>query len=401
MRSALLTACVAAGLLVTPPHLGAQDRAPDRPNLETSVDTNDAYAYYRLGLAKLDRDPKQAAHAFYWAARINPGLAEAYYARRVALLLQDPRRLVRYWEGDKHTVHSKEIQHIDSLEVQALGLNPFLYHALDQRLFRSIVHEIALEATRGSDDVQSGEIEYEMNRYISTGPLSLRAWIAYGEGRFDDALDLYAKAIKQAKHKASLRTDRARIFFQLNRPDSALAEFTQALDEMRKADKKDLVYVYESKALTEYSIAMVQQRLGNDSAARDAFGRALEEDLSYFPAHLQLGFMALGAKDTTTALSEMDLAVQIKGDDPWLRYVYGFTLNATGKYPEAETQLRKAVELDSVFAAPHFGLAQALEGQARTADALAEYHTFLALASRTDLRRAEAEKHVAQIGNGK
>jgi tetratricopeptide (TPR) repeat protein len=401
MRSALLTACVAAGLLLTPSHLDAQDRAPDRPRLETSVDTNDAYAYYNLGLAKLDRDPGKAADAFYWAARLNPGWAEAYYARRVALLLRDPRRLLRYWDGDKGTVRSKEIQHIDSLEVQALALNPFLYHGLDQRLFRAIIHEIALEATRGSDDVQSSEIEYEMNRYISTGPVSLRAWIAYGEGRFDAALALYAKAIKQTKHTASLRTDRARIFFQLNRPDSALAELTQALDEMRKADKKDLVYVYESKALMEYSIAMVQQRLGNDSSARDALGRALEEDLSYFPAHLQLGFMALAAKDTTTALSEMDLAVQIKGDDPWLRYTYGFTLNATGKYPEAETQLRKAVELDSVFAPAHFALAKSLEGQARTADALAEYRTFLALASHTDLRRAEAEKAVASIGSGK
>lgn len=400
MRFALLTACAAAGLLVTPLHLDAQDREPDRPRLETSVDTNDAYAYYNLGLAKLDRDPEKAADAFYWAARLNPGWAEAYYARRVALLLKDPRRLVRYWDGDKGTVRSKQIRHIDSLEVQALALNPFLYHGLDQRLFRTIIHQIADEATRGSG-MDSNELEYEMNRYIRSGPPSLRAWIAYGQGRFDDALDLYAKAIKQAKYKASLRTDRARIFFQLNRPDSALAELTQALDEMRKADKKDLVYVYESKALTEYSIAMVEQRLGDQAAAREAFGRALEEDLSYFPAHLQLGFMALEAKDTTTALSEMDLAVQIKGDDPWLRYTYGFTLNATGKYPEAETQLRKAVELDSVFAPAHFILAQALEGQARTADALAEYRTFLSLAARNDLRRPEAEKHVALISAAK
>src|SRR5690348_18430900 len=112
MRSALLTACVAAGLLLTPSHVDAQDRAPDRPRLETSADTNDAYAYYNLGLAKLDRDPDKAADAFYWAARLNPGWAEAYYARRVALLLKDPRRPLRYRDGDKGTVRPKQLQQI-------------------------------------------------------------------------------------------------------------------------------------------------------------------------------------------------------------------------------------------------------------------------------------------------
>src|SRR5207237_8276038 len=112
-------------------------------------------------------------------------------------------------------------------------------------------------------------------------------------------------------------------------PDSALSELTQAVDELRKTDKKDLVYVYESKALVEHSIGLVQQRLGDKAAAKEAFGRALQEDLSYFPAHVQLGYIALEAKDTTTALSEMDLAVQIRADDAPLRSLYGYTLAAT------------------------------------------------------------------------
>ena len=63
--------------------------------------------------------------------------------------------------------------------------------------------------------------------------------------------------------------------------------------------------MYESKALLEHSIGLVQQRLGNKSAAKEAFGRALQEDLSYFPAHVQLAYLALDGKDTTTLESQL------------------------------------------------------------------------------------------------
>ena len=143
----------------------------------------------------------------------------------------------------------------------------------------------------------------------------------------------------------------------------------------------------------------MELRLGHVDAAREAFGRALQEDLSYYPAHLQLAFMALEGKDTTTALSEMDLAMQLRGDDPGARYLYGFTLANSGKTADAETQLRKALELDPVFAAPHFVLAQVLEHAKRPTDALGEYRAFLARSGKGDPRRAEAEARVTALGS--
>ena len=41
----------------------------------------------------------------------------------------------------------------------------------------------------------------------------MRAWQAYGDARFRDALGLYADAIKHARYKAKLREDRGRLFF--------------------------------------------------------------------------------------------------------------------------------------------------------------------------------------------
>ncbi|MFL5612763.1 MAG: tetratricopeptide repeat protein [Gemmatimonadaceae bacterium] len=368
---------------------------PRRPRLDASADTNDSHVYYEYGLEKLERDPEEAADAFYWAARIDPTSADAFYARRCALLLSDKYRFQKYFEEDRRTLQSNEIKRIDSLYFYSLTINPFLYRKLDVRLFAEYIQLWSEEYAR-RNNLNPGEVRFAVEREISQeSSASMRAWQAYGEGRFREALDLYAEAIKRARHKAELRADRGRLFFQLGQADSALAELTLAIDELRKTDKKDLVYVYESKALIEHSIGLVQQRLGHAPAAKEAFSQALQEDLSYFPAHLQLAFIGMNDKDTTTTLSELDLAVQIRPDDPLLHYTYGFALATYGKFEDAQVQLRKAIEVDPSFAAPYYLLGEVLDALGKPSEGLTQYQTFLARASRQDLRRKEAEQRVA------
>jgi tetratricopeptide (TPR) repeat protein len=211
--------------------------------------------------------------------------------------------------------------------------------------------------------------------------------MAYQDGRYDDALSLYAKAIPRSKEKGRLLAERGRLFYQMGQPDSALDNLTQALVEMRKADKDDLVFFYQSKALMEQRIGMIERVKGNKAAARDAFGRALQEDLSYFPAHVQLA-----------VLSEMDLAVQIKPDAPGIRFQYGYALGTLNKLKDAEAQLKKAIELDPEFAVSHFALAEVYVASGRKPDALKEIQAFLALAAANDTRREEAAQMAAVLG---
>jgi Flp pilus assembly protein TadD len=109
--------------------------------------------------------------------------------------------------------------------------------------------------------------------------------------------------------------------------------------------------------------------------------------------------MALQAQDTTTAVGELDLAVQLNGDDGGLRLFYGYTLGSIGRYADAEVQLRKAAELEPVWAVPHHVLAEVLEAQRRNADALVEYRRFLALASRQDPRVADVKDRVLALAS--
>ena len=393
MRRTFLPLLASAALCSALP---AQSKTPARPVVAAGADTNDAQTYYQLGMALVAKAPDKAADAFYWSTQLDPASADAFYARRVALLMANPQRLVGYWTGDRRTLKDKNVMQADSLYLRALTLDPFLYRKLDAVFFDAIIKEIAADAAGSS--ASRGEVEHEIDRYLAQAPADMKAWQAYSSGRFDEALKQYAIAIKQARKKAGPRMERGRLFIQLNQPDSALAEIKLASDELRKADKKDLVFLYDSKALVEQALGMSYLKTGQKDQAREAFARALQEDLSYGPAHVQLGIMALDARDTAAAVSEFDLAVQIAPNDPVLRYQYGYTLEGFGKAAEAEVQLRKAIELTPAYSSPHFLLGKALKTLGKKDDAAASLKRFLALASRNDPRRTEATQLLASLG---
>ena len=151
------------------------------------------------------------------------------------------------------------------------------------------------------------------------------------------------------------------------------------------------MFVYNSKAAIEHSIGMLLEAHDRPAEAREAYGRALQEDVSFYPAHLRLGMLALGAKDTTTAVSELDLAVQIAGDEPYVRYVAGYSLAALGHRPEALAQINKAIEIDPFYALPYITAADLLEKNGEHAAAKVTYQQYLKRAPKADPQRADVE----------
>jgi len=398
---ALSARIVVACILAVPcaASLGAQRLGPEVPRPKGAVaDTNDAQAWFDYGVRRFENDPEAAAAAFYWAARLNPGSADAWYARRAALLMTDEGLRRTFVNGGRHARDSKQLRALDSLYLRALNLNPLLYRRFDKRLLIShITRETLREAQRSGSDVSPGEVDYVITTWLQRAGPEFRAWVAYGDGKFDEALRLYASAEKATKFKAGVRIERGRILGMRGEVDSAVAQFRLALTEMRSRDTKDLVYFYDSKALFEHTIGILLEQQSDYAGARDAYGKALQEDLAFYPAHERLGLLALGMHDTTTALSELDLAVQIAGDEPFLRYLYGWALGAAGKYQESSEQLKKAVELEPYFALPHVTLGQVYEQLHDGKSAKAAYTAYLARASQNDPRHELATTRLREV----
>jgi tetratricopeptide (TPR) repeat protein len=376
------TLAVAGLLVVGVADAQKQPREPKRPKMDASRDTNAAAAYYYWGLGQLRSSPRSAQDAFYWASRLDPAWAEPLYAQRIAYHLSDLERFWKYLNGAKYVLRQAETRRADSLLYRAMLRDPFLFRRHDKMLLDRLVEEL----TEGYGGLMGSSPDF-------------LAWVAYSDTRFPQAVALYAKAIERKPKEYELHAERARAFFHMGQFDSTVAEMNRALEGYRKDDEKDLVVLYESKAMYEFSIANALIQAGKIDEAREALGRALTEDLSFYVAHQRMASLSLIAGDTATALSEYELAVQLNDDDPFLRAEYGAVLAHLGKYAEAEPHLVRAIEIEPWYARSYALLARVYEGLGKRPEAVSQYNRFMQLASQNHEMRAMAQERLTALSS--
>lgn len=392
-------------LLVFLPVVGQAQKKPaplpKRPKAVAVTDTNDARQYLNLALEVFDRDPGVSADAFYWASRIDPTLADAFYGRRSATILRSQSLLRLYIQGGKRARESKDMRTLDSLFLRAMVQSPFLYRRLDHRMLLTFLKaDMQRSAQQAGTRYNDAELEYHLGFMLRTASPEMRAWAAYSEGSFPIALRGYADAMGSEREKAWYRVERARIFAMGGNADSAIAEFQAALTELRTRDNRQLVVLYDSKAMLEHSIGVLLEGRGDAGGAREAYGRALQEDLSFYPAHLRLGFLAISARDSTTAAAEFALATQVAPEEPYAHFSQGSGLGLLGLHKDAVVSLRRAIELEPYWALPHYALGNSLVALGEKEAAVQAYNDFLSRASGNAPVRAEVQQRLQALKSG-
>jgi tetratricopeptide (TPR) repeat protein len=374
--------------------------APRRPVLWATADTNSANTYYLHGVNRIADRPAEAAAAFYWAARLQPGWADPLYGRRVALMMTDPDRLVRYMEGNRGTLRLPEVQAIDSLQLRALSLDPFLTQTFDRPLLRVyLTHAEMQQMRREGGEVNSALAAHRVENWLRSSDPSWRAWMAFSEGRYPQALTEYERSLARAsaRNKPHIHTAVGKIHFFTGNLAKAAEHFAAAAAGMRKEDSRDLVLVYQSKALMEYSLGAVYEKMGNGAAAQEAYGRALQEDLSFAPAHRALSALAMARGDTATGVSELALAVELSPEDAALRVQYGLLLVRTRRAEEAVAEFKRAAQLEPYYAEPHLMMARLYDSSGMAQEAVGDYRAFVARAARDHPGYANAQERIAAL----
>ncbi|HEX2717869.1 MAG TPA: tetratricopeptide repeat protein [Gemmatimonadaceae bacterium] len=365
----VLAACLTAA------NLGAQKPAkiPKRPELFPGADTNSWHAYFQLGLSNLSRRPQVAADAFYWAARIDPRVPEPLYGQWVAFWKKEGvERYFDYLLEQKGINRRKDVQYMDSLRDEALRRNPMLYQGHEIRIIEEL---LPLQGLADS--------------YIY-------GVLAYGGGQMPQAAKYFAQAAKDKKN-LSARYYRALVLYQLTQYDSAATELETLLAELRKREAKKLVRYYESKEMLEFAIGTLMLTKGDLPAAREAFGRAATENLSFSVAHSRLGLIALTEGDTTMAMQELEQAVQLDSLDINTRLIIANILLMKGRAEEARQHYQKIVEREPWFADPYYPLAFILEYEEKREEAAKAYEAFAQRAMLTDPRLEKARAKVAEL----
>ena len=401
-------ALVSLALLAVVPALGAQKGVPalPRPKLYPNADTNDAHAYYLYGVQELASNPEGAKRGFYWASQLDPTSAEALYAMHTASLVALPPSTLYDYYDYAAKKRKPEFVALDSLLFRAYAINPFLYRSLDRSLIRHLIdadvdaqHPGVSAATR-----YRFMLEYDQHwRHTA-------AWKSYVEGRFPEALDEYATQLKDVEHTKPTRTNRdheddaseihsqrARIFYILGNFDSSLTEMTAAIAGARARDAKEPGILYESKAIYDESLGMIHEKAKHMDLAREAYAHALEDDLSYFTAHTKMAMLQLAQGDTTGALAELDVAVQLEPGDPVLRYTYAMALIQSRRDADAVSQLKKSIAIDPFYPAPRLLLARIADAEQYTDDAVREYGEYMALAPKSDPQVAAVHSRLGAL----
>jgi tetratricopeptide (TPR) repeat protein len=400
------TVLIAVAALLAP-GLAAQKgpKIPTRPRLDPGADTNDARSYYQYGVRQISSKPEESVRAFYWASRIDPSSGEVLYAMRAAgLMAMSSDALVDYLDYSAKK-RKPEYLALDSLLYRAYTINPFLYRSLDQQLTRRILEA---EIRNENPSIDGAELNLFILRVLQDSRQT--GWQSYALARFPEALDDYARQLKtldKTKNKRNKReheddaseihAERSRIFYLIANMDSALTEMSAAMAGLSERDAKETVILYESKAMYDESLGMIHERAKHPDLAREAYAHALEEDLAYYAAHSKMASLQLEQGDTASAITEMELAVQLQPDDPVLRYDYAMTLVRARRDGEAATQLGKSIAADSFYAPPHMLLARMADVEQYTEDAVKEYQLFLSLAARSDPQVALAKTRLAAL----
>ena len=410
----LLVAVLAAAPL-------AAQRAPRRPRLPATADTNDATAYFQLGLERIERDPAQADAAFYWAGRLDPLSPQTSYARHVAALLRmDQGRVVRYLNRDPRMLDDAAIRGIDSLRYRAEMQDPFVHRGMDELLLYTYVKAAArtdswLGGPSGPENARSGVatgssgatsgVVAATERHLESGDPYLRGLLDYSRGQLRTALQYYAMALRSRSPNAQaaaavvdwVHAERGRAFAELRQLDSAQAALQEAIRWRRGANDNSELQVFQSAAAWRYALGRVLEDRRDTAAARAVYQHAVDWDPMYYPALLRLAVIDLQQRDSAAALAKLGRVV----GEPQVQF-FALASAATiyssmGRRAEAVAALRQATTLEPLASVGWHMLAQALVASQDSAGAVAAYEKFLALAPQNDRLRPTAERALAGL----
>jgi tetratricopeptide (TPR) repeat protein len=138
---------------------------------------------------------------------------------------------------------------------------------------------------------------------------------------------------------------------------------------------------------------MLHEASGRHAEARRAWERALEEDLSMYPARAALARASLRERKREEAVEHMAQAVELAPNDAVMHYEHGNALVAANQRDGAIAAYQRALQLEPHWAEPYLRLGVVFDNAGETAKAIAIYREYLERAPR---RHAAAIQRITE-----
>lgn len=359
-----------------------------RPALPAGADSVDPAVLMTYANRVLSANAEDARRAYFWAARYDPTSADALMGQWTALMLSDPKARTAFVErrqdGAARGVDS--LRQLATLRDPFVG-SPFLLEILRREVRDANPHLPEAELLAQFDDLMAA----------SRNPF-IQAMVAEQQGRVLQALNAWGEAAKLVKGDWTIRLSRARIFRALDGRDSAMAELRRAIADRPGADaqaKGKTVLLFLPMAMLHHAMGILHEEAGAESAARDAYGQAIAEDASFWPAQVRLAVLASARGDTSAALAGLQLAAETSPLEVLPRFQLALAQVAAGNASGALASLKQVVSLEPYFALPYLLMARLYDYAEYTDEAMAAYDAFVARAPAGADRDAAAARRKA------
>jgi tetratricopeptide (TPR) repeat protein len=321
MRRLIITLALAASSVAAPLPAQPAGLSPGR-----DADPNDWETWFALGDRLFQRQPRQAQAAFEWAARLDPTRAEPLLGRWATFYAQDQGSWIAWLQEDEEILRRPQVIRNEALYHRAHIRNPFVHRGLEVALYAMIGRRLWW------DD-------------------GLAAFMNYGEGDFREAAQVFGRMVRRdPERNLRFRHYRALSWVGAGQVDSAIVELRALVSALRQRDQQQVAYIYEAKSVWEHGLGLLYEARGDSAQAREAFQRALEEDLAWYPAWMGMARLALQAGSPAEAVEHLSRAAEIAPDDAVVRFEHGNALYAAGRIEEAAEEYRAAIHLEPFWA---------------------------------------------------
>lgn len=186
------------------------------------------------------------------------------------------------------------------------------------------------------------EAERAYRRAIALKPdlveaLHLLARLLQHQGKLDEAVDCFERAVIHAPMNAVICKDLGDTRMMQGQHEQAIALFQKAVE------------LLPDYAAAWNNLGDAQLTSGDLEAATDSLQKAICRKPDLFPAYMNLGKIHLLYGNVEKAVSCYDEAISIAPDNPLLYFIKGTTLLENGKIAEAREALNKIIPLDAGY----------------------------------------------------
>lgn len=205
--------------------------------------------------------------------------------------------------------------------------------------------------------------DFEAARQIApneTDAYNNLAAVSQAEGKSDDAIDFYHRALKIRATDFNALNGLINLYASKNEIDKAHSTIDQALDS------------YPNDASLHFLKARVYGIQHNAQAAEVELRKALEIDHNYLPAYSALGALFINTKQEDRAIEEYKKIIEIRPDDPGNYTLIGMLEYSRRNYDVAAENYRKALEKDqnAAIAANNLAWLYAVDGKGNLDEAV-------------------------------